>query len=171
MIAWPSHCTHTTRSRYATLPTLNALVILCCLASPCHWSDLSPLFGRRLSHLSEKLWKGLVLFLNKRGHLIERDMSPTFVATRLQLHSDTIHRKCGTSDPYLGFIDGTVLEIARPNNRAKQNSTYNGHKRKQALKLQTVTNPDGLILHDYGLMTGSYHDWALVNVSEMDWQM
>lgn len=49
-----------------------------------------------------------------------------------------------------GFIDGTVLKFARPGDNAVQNSAYNGHKRKHALKYQTITPSNGLISHASG---------------------
>ncbi|OWZ10500.1 hypothetical protein PHMEG_00016650 [Phytophthora megakarya] len=39
-----------------------------------------------------------------------------------------------------------------------QKSVYNGHKRKHALKYQTLTTPDGLIVHLYGPFSGRNHD-------------
>lgn len=61
----------------------------------------------------------------------------------------------------IGLIDGNVLGIARPLNFNLHHAAYNGHKSKHALTFQTVTTPDGLILHAHGPMAGSLHDWAL----------
>ena len=61
----------------------------------------------------------------------------------------------------MGFIDGTVIAVARRGGAEAQNVAYNGHKRKQALKYQAVTTPDGLILHAHGPLEGRRHDWTL----------
>lgn len=71
----------------------------------------------------------------------------------------------------VGFMDGTVLGIARPGSSAEQNAAYNGHKRKHALKFQTITSPDGLILHAHGPMEGRRHDWALYVSSGIEQQL
>ena len=61
----------------------------------------------------------------------------------------------------VGFIDGTVIGIARPKGQRRRRVVYNGHKRKHALKYQAVNTPDGLMLHAAGPMEGRRHDWAL----------
>ena len=43
-----------------------------------------------------------------------------------------------------GFIDGTVIKIARPKGYRRQNVCYNGHKRSHALKVKKVTTPNGM---------------------------
>lgn len=48
---------------------------------------------------------------------------------------------------------------------------HNGHRRKQSLKYQSVTTPDGLILHAHGPMAGCRHDWALYLDSDIDEQL
>ena len=42
-----------------------------------------------------------------------------------------------------------------------QRTAYNGHKRKNALKFQSLTTPDGLILDAFGPLEGRRHDWTL----------
>ncbi|OWZ13498.1 hypothetical protein PHMEG_00013163 [Phytophthora megakarya] len=62
-------------------------------------------------------------------------------------------RRC--SFRYLSFINGIARGICRPSPRnatrdgnfLSQQSVYSGHKRKNALKYQSLTTPDGLISH------------------------
>ena len=87
-----------------------------------------------------------------------------------------------------GFIDGTVRPIARPT--VNQRIMYSGHKRVHCLKfqvrvlylhmymnrcmvgddssfqiLQSVTTPNGLIVHMFGPVEGRRHDAFMLSVS------
>ena len=62
---------------------------------------------------------------------------------QLQIYADTIHAKGAPVDSSFGFVDGTVIRIARPKNN--QHQVYNGHKRVHALKFQNVTLRNGMI--------------------------
>jgi DDE superfamily endonuclease len=57
----------------------------------------------------------------------------------------------------LGFIDGTVIEIARLPG-LMQRDTYSGHKRRPRLKWHVVTTPDGMLFHAFGPFEGRRHD-------------
>ena len=57
--------------------------------------------------------------------------------------------------------------IARPTGRG-QRATYSGHKRRYAIKIQTVTTPDGLILHIAGPIDGRRHDTTLFRRSGIE---
>lgn len=51
----------------------------------------------------------------------------------------------------VGFIDGTVIDIARPYEQySNQHIVYNGHKRKHELNFQAITTIGGLCAHLYG---------------------
>lgn len=160
-VAWPDHKMSTSKNLYSTSPQLTALVILRRLASPCRWVDVMCLFRKHPSHLSEIFWEGLRHFVRTRKHLAFGTLHAGFISRRAEQYSAAIESKCNVLGRCLGFIDGTVLGIARPGNSSEQNAAYNGHKRKHALKYQTITSPDGLILHAYGPMEGRRHDWAL----------
>ena len=71
--------------------------------------------------------------------------------------ANAIFRKGGLLPCCIGFIDGTVRGIARPHNRL-QKVVYNGHKRKHAIKFQSIVAPDGIIIHLFGPEAGSRHD-------------
>ena len=71
----------------------------------------------------------------------------------------------------VGFIDGTVIGIARPQASEMQRVVYSGHKRKNALKFQALITPDGLIYHASGPLEGRRHDWTMYVPSGIDEQL
>lgn len=48
---------------------------------------------------------------------------------------------------YIGFIDGTMIDMGWPNTDAMEDKSFSGHNCKYVLKVHTVTYPDGKILH------------------------
>lgn len=161
----------TSRNQYSKNPLLTTLIILRRLASPCRWIDLEILFGKHSSQLSEIFWEGIENMIESRGHLITGPISAQFIHENAASFSDSIHQKCDAFMHCVGFIDGTVLAISRPGDSSIQNAAYNGHKRKHALKYQTITLPNGLILHASGPLEGCRHDWALYVNSGVEEQM
>jgi Na+-transporting NADH:ubiquinone oxidoreductase subunit NqrD len=65
----------------------------------------------------------------------------------------------------IGFIDGTVRGFYRPSYAQKE--FYNGHKRKNALKYQSVIGLDGIILDLLGPISGRLHDLYMLNQSHV----
>lgn len=169
--AWPAHLTSTKRNQYATCPELSTLILLRRLCSPCRWTDLVDVFKNHPSHLSEIFWESLSRFIHKREHLVNGDLHAGFSARNAAKYAQSIHSKCEVLDHCIGFLDGTVIGIARPGSNIEQNAAYNGHKRKHALKFQTMTTPDGLILHAFGPLEGCRHDWALFVRSNIETQL
>lgn len=55
-------------------------------------------------------------------------------------------------------------EIERPGHRA----TYSGHKRRNAIKIQTITTADVLILHISGPIEARRHDMTLFRTSVIE---
>lgn len=170
-IAWPATKTRTTRNEYSTSPHLSTLILLRRLASPCRWMDVVLLFKKHPSHMSEIFWEGMQHFLRARKHLLYSDLHRAYISAKAELFSGAIQEKCSVLSHCLGFMDGTVLGIARPSDGAEQNAAYNGHKRKHALKFQTITGPDGIIIHAHGPMEGRRHDWALYVESDIERQL
>lgn len=84
----------------------------------------------------------------------------------LEGFAHAIHDKGAPLTNCIGFIDGTVRAIARP--EFAQRIAYNGHKRKHALKYQSVTSPDGLIIDFFGPVEGRRHDCFLLSVSGLE---
>ncbi|KAH9100329.1 hypothetical protein LEN26_015963 [Aphanomyces euteiches] len=99
------------------------------------------------------------------GHLLQWDEE------RLDSHwmkacAQAIHAKGAPLDTCIGFIDGTVRGICRPG-KDVQKTAYNCHKRMHALKFQSISTPDGLIVHLYGPKPGSRHDSYLLERSQI----
>lgn len=69
--------------------------------------------------------------------------------------------RIGSLDNCVGFIDGTAIGIARPDDGGLQRVVYNGTKRKHALKFQAVTTATVIVLHVHGPVEGRRHDWTL----------
>ena len=67
---------------------------------------------------------------------------------KLEVYADAVASKGAVLSKCFGFVDGTVRPICRPGQN--QRIVYNGHKRVQALKFQSVTVPNGLVAHLYG---------------------
>ena len=63
-------------------------------------------------------------------------------------YADVIHAKGAALNNCFGFIDGTVRPISCPGQH--QRIVYNGHKRVDSLKFQSVALPNGLIGNIYG---------------------
>lgn len=95
-----------------------------------------------------------MFLLESRQHLLTVDMSASFLEQRAAIYAQAVHAKSSALANCVGFIDGTVIGIARPGENKVQNVVYNGQKRKHALKCQAVTAPDGLILHAAGPIEG-----------------
>lgn len=72
--------------------------------------------------------------------------SPVPLCEHMQMPS--IKLKGAALNNCWGFVDGTV----RPNYRPLQNRriVYNGHKRVNALRFQSIVTPNGLIANLYG---------------------
>ena len=83
-------------------------------------------------------------------------------------YASSIYEKYHALKNCVGFIDGTVIGIARPKGYELQRAAYNGHKRKHALKFQALNSPDGLVLHVYGPIEGRRHDWTMYTRSGLD---
>ena len=70
-----------------------------------------------------------------------------------------------------GFIDGTAGPIARPGEN--QRVVYNGHKRVDALKFQSLALPNGMIANMFGPVGGfifnHFHRWWQFFLSSMKW--
>lgn len=104
-------------------------------------------------------------FLFERyGKLLKFDAS-RLTSLKLQEFAAAIHAKGGALDNCFGFIDGTVRPISRPT--INQRTAYNGHKRTHALKFQSVTTPDGMIVDMYGPVEGRRHDCYLLRKSQL----
>lgn len=160
-----------TRERTAATAIEALCVLLYRLAVPARWHDLSGFFGRSASGLSN-------IFLHLLNNLDSRyenlaAFSSGIVSERLAVYADAIFVAGAPYPNVWCFIDGTVRGVCRPQPRKvcgkrkylTQQSVYNGHKRKHALKFQTLLTPDGLIAHLYGPFSGRNHDIKMYSES------
>ena len=122
-------------------------VVLRRLASPARWSDLEDLFGQHASELSEIFWEGLENLIDAHLHLISEPINQCFLASRAEIYAEAIYSRGNSLANCVGFIDGTVLGIAKAKGHLTPCVAYNGHKRKHDLKFQAVSTPDGFIQH------------------------
>lgn len=117
--------------------------------------------------MSELFWEGLEQIIDSFAHLFNGTIEQGFLNGYASRYADEVHGKTEGLENCIGFIDGTFLKISRPKN-SLQNVVYKGHKRAHSLKLQAVTNPDGIFLHVFGTLEGRRHDWKLYVRSELD---
>lgn len=110
-------------------------------------------------------------FLEARLYLLTSELNADYIAAKAPAFASAIHAKSNALDNCVGFIDGTVIKVARPGTNGLQNVVYNGHKRTHALKFQGLTTPDGMFLHVYGPVEGRRHDWTLYTRSNLDAQL
>jgi len=92
------------------------------------------------------------------------------VAERAAAYAAAIAGKDAPLQTSLGFIDGTLVRIARTG-RGLQRVFYSGHKRCHAIKLQSICTPDGLLFHLFGPVEGRRHDMLLYHESGIDAQL
>lgn len=59
------------------------------------------------------------------------------------------------------FIDGTEQPIPRPKNKRKRKSYYSGKKKRHTVKLQIITNKNGLVVDKSKHHKGRVHDYEM----------
>ena len=85
------------------------------------------------------------------------------------LYEERISAKGCLMEGCVGFIDGPKLHMSRPGGQNLiQRAAYSGHKRFHCLNFQTITAPDGIILHLFGPLEGRRHDSTLYRSSGID---
>ena len=95
-------------------------------------------------------------------------MSHSFIQIKAKASASSVREKCQALQNCVGFIDGTVNEIARQKGYELQRVAYKGHKRKHALKFQASNSHDGLGMHVYGPLEGRRPDWTMYTRSSLD---
>lgn len=151
----------TLRNRYAVTPLLATCFSIRRVASPDRWRVAVRFFGKHASQLGEIFLEGMEVFLEKRGHLLIGPLNDFFIGGRAERYARGVMEQTQALDNVIGFIDETVIEIAKPGDEEQQRVVYNGHKVKHALKYQIVSAPEGMILHVYGHIKGRRQDWTL----------
>ncbi|ETV84156.1 hypothetical protein H257_03442 [Aphanomyces astaci] len=87
---------------------------------------------------------------------------------QLEALSQAVANKGGEVQNVWAFIDGTVRECCRPDGDERQRTVFNGHKRRHAVKYQTLVTPDGIISHAFGPIEGGRHDLTILRQSKLE---
>lgn len=151
---------------YRVTPVECLCIVLRRLASPARWSDLEDIFGRSVPALCTIFNATVEEILSQWGVLLS-EWRGASMRERAHLYASKIEQSGGFLDRCVGFIDGTALFIPRPGG-GLQRSCYSGHKRRHAIKFQSVLTPDGLIFHLYGPVEARRHDMTLYHESGLD---
>ena len=156
----------TSRRRYRIDPMEATALLLRRLSTVSRCVDLQEEFGKHSACLNETFYHTLELFHSKFSPLVTT-WPHEILKDRAEYYSKVISEKGSPLDNVVGFIDGTAVEIARPSGLG-QRATYSGHKRRNCVKFQAVSTPDGLILHIFGPVEGRRHDMSLYRESNID---
>jgi DDE superfamily endonuclease len=142
-------------------------VLLSRLAMSSRVEDLEYRFFRCKAAISELFYQALECFVAWAGPLVST-FQADLLRRRTQLYSSKVAAKTRNATQHcVGFIDGTLIEIARPPS-FMQRATYSGHKRRPGLKWQIITTPDGILSHVFGPFEGHCHDMHLYCESSLD---
>jgi len=163
---WPSTMNSTKRRRYSTNAVEAFCILTRLLSTPSRWCDLESEFGRHSASLSEIFYECLEYFYERFSALL-RDFRADFLSQRASRYANAVLQAGAPLDKCVGFIDGTNIYIAKPRGLAHR-ATYSGHKRRNCLKFQALSLPDGLILHMFGPVEGRRHDMTLFRRSEVE---
>lgn len=158
----------TSRNRYKCDALTATCVFLRRLSYPCRWRDLETTFGMRQPVLTEVFWEVVgALYKNKRCLLTS--FRHDLLQDRAELYAEAVADRGGALDNCVGFIDGTKIDMCRPGGPdVNQRANYSGHKRKHCLGYQTITVPDGLVLHMFGPAEGRQPDVVMYARSGME---
>jgi DDE superfamily endonuclease len=142
-------------------------MLLSRLAMPSRVEDLEQRFFRCKAAISEIFYEALQCFLDWAGPLVST-FQTTFLRSRAEYYASKISAKSDNATQHcVGFIDGTLVEIARPSG-TQQRATYSGHKRRPRLKWRGMTTPEELLFHTFGPFEGRRHDMHVYAESGLD---
>ncbi|GAB6026985.1 hypothetical protein CHUAL_014103 [Chamberlinius hualienensis] len=115
------------------------------------------MFARHFSTVS-KLIKTITTFIYHKWaiKLLDFGQNQWFTVDLQKEMANLVAVKGAPLNNCIGFIDGTAREICRPGKI--QRELYSGHKRKHCLKFQSITLPNGIILHMSNPYPGRRHD-------------
>ena len=129
-------------------------------AYPCRYSDMVPRFARAVPQLCMISNKVMWFIYNRWNHLLTSFNQPWLSPANLDGYAGAIHQKGAALENCWGFVDGTIRRICRPGEN--QRILYNGHKRVNAIKFQSVAAPNGLVENLYGPVEGKRHDSGML---------
>lgn len=165
-LGWRNEIFVTSRRGYQSSAAEAFCVLTRRLSTPCRWRDLEEEFGRSSSALCEIFYETLERYYTQCKELLCKYHSD-FISSRAMFYAEKIYEKGSPLDRCVGFIDATNVFISRPNG-AMQRATYNGHKKRNSVKFQAVTLPDGIIFHVSGPLEGRRHDITLLRESGIE---
>lgn len=88
-----------------------------------------------------------------------------FSKENLERFDRAIQNKGAILKNVVGFIDGTMQQVCRPDKRDDQKVAYNGWKHMHYLKYQAITTPDGIISSLFGPFAGSQNGKGIFKTS------
>ena len=133
------------------------------LAYPCRYFDLIYRFARPVPELCMIYNVVLDWIYITHGHRLTSWNQLFLTPAWLEHYARAIHQLGCPLANCLGFIDGTVRPISRPEEH--QHLVYNGHKRVHSLKFQSLVIPNGLNANLFGPVEGRRHDAGMLNES------
>jgi nuclease HARBI1 len=137
-------------------------ILLNRLSYPSRLKVMEATFGKQFSVLSRVINSSIDLTLESFGHPFSLS-SPCVTNAERATWMNAIHAKGAPLERCFGCVDGTVRQICRPSRHQKR--AYNGHKRVHALKFQSVSAPNGLIVDLAGPWEGRRHDCGMLRES------
>lgn len=161
VMGWPHNRMHTNHNRNGLKPILACFVVLRWLAAPAHWRDLEDILRKHGPQLSKILWEAIEHFVHERQHLMTDMISGCFLAPKIEKYTQSIYEKSKALPNWIGFLDGTVIGIARLKGNLAQILLCNRHKIKHAWTYQALNTPGGLIQHLHGPLEGRCQDCNL----------
>jgi DDE superfamily endonuclease len=142
-------------------------ILLSRLSMPSRVEDLEQRFCRSKGAINEIFYETLEYFIKWASPLV-LEFQGNYLRSRAQLYARKSAAKSRNATQHcLRFIDGTLIEIARPPG-LMQRATYSGHKRRPGLKWQVVITPDGMLFIVFGPSEGRRHDMHLYAKSGLD---
>lgn len=158
----------TARYVYFCTATTAACIIIRPLDVPCQWNVLDFFFGLRCYVLSAIFWGALQGFESNCGQIMYRCRG-YFKTSIAQRYSKYILDNHELLDRCVGFIYCSKIKIYRSGDPTEnQNFCYQGHQKFYCLMYQSITTPDGLILHINRPDDGNRKDIALYHQSNME---
>lgn len=136
-------------------------LILRRLSYPVRLASLCDEFGRSRSWCSS-VFTDAILYLYRRWQAPLHWNEAFFSRERIQAYGEAIERR-GGGDCYWGYIDGTIVQISRPDEH--QRIWYSGYKHLHCFKYQCIVTPDGLIASAAGPYVGKRADAWMVRDS------
>ena len=109
------------RNVYSSTWLLATSVLLKRLSTPQRWVDLEIMFRKHTPQLSEVFRECSDDFVYRLGYLITGPIGAAYTSARASEWAEKVARKVGALKNCIGYIDGTVLEIAPPHDGGLQN--------------------------------------------------